>query len=118
VVRHAHDAQNKSQLDAWRAAQKQNVELYVPDQYSKYAERNVDRQYKERLHELTKGASASTNNAEVSSNDAQDVLDLYETESDKKKHDSWKPPVVPSPTAGLRKLANTEAAIWGFSRFA
>merc|ERR1719217_277158 len=65
VVSAAHDAQNVSQLEAWRSQSMQNLQWYVPAGYSTYAEKTVDRQYAERLRELQQGAK-STNEMLVS----------------------------------------------------
>merc|ERR1711937_994299 len=65
VVSAAHDAQNVSQLEAWRSQSMQNLQWYVPAGYSTYAEKTVDRQYAERLRELQHGAK-STNEMLVS----------------------------------------------------
>merc|ERR1719258_918191 len=47
VVHSARDAQNKTQLDAWRSHEKQTVKLYVPAEYAHYANRHVDDKYKQ-----------------------------------------------------------------------
>jgi len=60
VVRSAQDAQTVSQLDAWRDQSKQNVQWYVPSQYSTYANKDVDRRYNQRLSELQHGATDKT----------------------------------------------------------
>merc|ERR1719443_2564036 len=64
VVRSAQDAQTVSQLDAWRDQSKQNVQWYVPSQYSTYANKDVDRRYNQRLSELQHGATDKTASAE------------------------------------------------------
>jgi len=56
----AHDAQNKSQLDAWRDQSRDTVSMYVPTDYSEYADHSIDSQYKERLYELDHPASKNT----------------------------------------------------------
>jgi len=89
VVRSAHDAQNMSQLDAWRDQSKQNVQWYVPAQYGKYANRNVDRQYNERMRQL--GGGSTTENLDTSfhtdsslKSPFADVLNLDALPADKK----------------------------------
>merc|ERR1719316_1318393 len=58
VVASAHDATNISALDAWKSAAEQNNKWYVPAAYASYANKNVERQYKERLNELEHPAKA------------------------------------------------------------
>merc|ERR1719265_664460 len=52
TVASAEDAQNKTQLREWRAGAKQNVARYIPNQYGKYADREIDKKYAQRLDEL------------------------------------------------------------------
>jgi len=51
-VQHARDAQNVSQLDAWRDNRNKAAELYVPAQYANLAKKHTAAEYKKRLNEL------------------------------------------------------------------
>merc|ERR1719487_2954082 len=81
VVRSAHDANTTSQLNAWRDQSKQNVQWYVPAQYSKYSNRDIDRQYNERMRQLEGGSTAENLDASFHSDSSlkspfADVLNL------------------------------------------
>jgi hypothetical protein len=52
VVHEANDAQNKNQLDQWKEAQLKTVNQFVPAAYSKYANKNIEKLYNQRLQEL------------------------------------------------------------------
>jgi hypothetical protein len=91
VVRSAHDANTTSQLNAWRDQSKQNVQWYVPAQYSKYSNRDIERQYNERLRQLDGDTSSTAQNLDTSFHSDSslkspfaDVLNLDALPADKK----------------------------------
>merc|ERR1712159_555703 len=89
VVRSAHDANTTSQLNAWRDQSKQNVQWYVPAQYSKYSNRDIDRQHNERMRQLEGGSTAENLDASVHSDSSlkspfADVLNLDALPADNK----------------------------------
>merc|ERR1719240_1390291 len=88
VVRSAHDANTTSQLNPWRDQSKQNEQWYVPAQYSKYSNRDIDRQYNERLRQLDGDTSSTAQNLDSSDSSLKspfaDVLNLDALPADKK----------------------------------
>jgi hypothetical protein len=76
VVQEARDANTTTQLNAWRNSEEQNVQWYVPGDYTTYANKHIQKQYNQRLAELHhhQGDSSSPFLA---------TLDLYEQPQDK-----------------------------------
>merc|ERR1712046_519847 len=67
----AKDCKTKACLDKWFAGATNNVKTYVPGAYSKYADSDVDKQYKKRLAQLeglsTTGSPLETMNLDEES---------------------------------------------------
>jgi len=72
----AQECNTTAELDAWKSREVHNMKKYVPAAYSKYAEQNIDRQYKDRLAEIKHSKSNSTEDSDGTN---QAILDLAAT---------------------------------------
>jgi hypothetical protein len=80
VVNRAHDAQNVSQLDAWKDANTQDVQWYVPQEYQRMAHSDVESEYNRRLAELNNQAQSANAGVATDSTDdeVQSAINLVE----------------------------------------
>jgi len=79
AVRKAHDANTTGQLNKWRDGSRQNVQWYVPSEYSAYANSHIDKQYSKRLHELQSSANANDASGITAKDVADSAVNLAET---------------------------------------